>query len=655
MTLAIPTDAPGVTAVDDWDAFGQTLTASGTTTFAGVEVDPATVTAYREAPLSHIQAFYQLYLVAVLAGIAQEVEHDAVAYVRSRTRTYIHANAALPQDDPQVLDVVGRISTSAFAVRAATLAAATRLDDAVATAALGVALDKPTLDAAENAVYQAQVHAVDQVPAAATLLFEVGERPPRSASARWTGTGGTPASSRATTRRSTRRGRSATTRSPVAARSTRGPRTRRWARRRSRGDPRAARPGGGRATGRRPRARYGGRAAGMPRDRGSMTTHAPSRPQLDTTPLTGRIDRDDLRRFRREFTARFPVLVSPLFVLGRIALGILAVLAIPLGGVLLLTGGLGAIVAEDPETRGDALGMTVFAIPLFGAGVFFAWRLIRTRRRRSRIRSHYRLARFGRINGLSYTPGPVSDGHMGSAARGMSVTRVMRPRTARPVEFGNHELSRGSRASGITQYGGYAMIGLRRELPHIQVISNRTRLRRALTPTVDVARSQRLELEGDFDRHAALYCPDGYERDALYLFTPDVMAVLVDRVRGFDVEIRGDRLLLRSPADIVTLDPDRWHDVIDATAALMAKVDRWERWRDDRLRSLEGEERSVLTASDEALAVPEPGKARRRGRRRRGVAAAGRRLRMRPTLGLLLLIALAAVFLGLGFLITTLP
>ncbi len=50
-----------------------------------------------------------------------------------------------------------------------------------------------------------------------------------------------------------------------------------------------------------------------------MTTHAPSRPQLDTTPLTGRLDRDDLRRFRREFTARFPVLASPLFLLGRIA------------------------------------------------------------------------------------------------------------------------------------------------------------------------------------------------------------------------------------------------------------------------------------------------------------------------------------------------
>ena len=388
-----------------------------------------------------------------------------------------------------------------------------------------------------------------------------------------------------------------------------------------------------------------------------MTTHAPSRPQLDTTPLTGRIDRADLRRFRRRFTASFPILTSPLLLLGRIVLAILPVFAIPIGGVLLLAGGVGAIAIDDPESRGDSLGMAVFGIPMFGVGIFFAWRALRTRRRRSTIRNHYRLIRFGEANGLSYVPGPITDAHMGeAAARGMYVTRVMRPRTARPVEFGNHELSQGSQASGITKYGGYAMIGLRRELPHIQVISNRTRLRRAMTPTLDVARDQRLELEGDFDRHAALYCPEGYERDALYLFTPDVMAVLVDRVRGFDVEIRGDRLLLRSPADMVTLDPDRWRDVIDATAALMAKVDRWERWRDDRLLSLEGvEESSVLTASDEALAVPAPGKARRRTRRSRGVAAAGRRLRNRPTIGLLLLIALAAVFFGMGYLITTLP
>ncbi|WP_414172275.1 hypothetical protein [Clavibacter tessellarius] len=387
-----------------------------------------------------------------------------------------------------------------------------------------------------------------------------------------------------------------------------------------------------------------------------MTTHAPSRPQLDTTPLTGRIDRADLRRFRREFAARFPVLVSPLFALGRIAQGILAVVSIPLGGVLLLVGALGAIFTDDPETRGDALGMSVFALPMFGAGVFFAWRLVRTRRRRSRIRSHYRLARFGRVNGLSYVPGPISDAHMGEAAsRGMYMTRVMRPRTARPVEFGNHETQQ--RLEGR---GHHPVRRLRDDRAPTRATAHPGHLDPHAPPPrhdADPRRGPRPApgLEGDFDRHAALYCPEGYERDALYLFTPDVMAVLVDRVRGFDVEIRGDRLLLRSPADMVTLDPARWRDVIDATAALMAQVDRWERWRDDRLLSLEGEEASVLTASDEALAVPPPGKARRRARRSRGVAAAGRRLRNRPTVGLLLLIALAAAFFGAGFLITTLP
>ncbi|MBK0297325.1 acyl-CoA dehydrogenase, partial [Bacillus sp. S34] len=72
-TFAVPVDAPGVTSVDDWDGFGQRLSAAGTSVFEGVPVDPAVVSAYKDAPLSHIQAFYQLYLLAVLAGIGQAV------------------------------------------------------------------------------------------------------------------------------------------------------------------------------------------------------------------------------------------------------------------------------------------------------------------------------------------------------------------------------------------------------------------------------------------------------------------------------------------------------------------------------------------------------------------------------------------------------
>ncbi|SDH64398.1 acyl-CoA dehydrogenase family protein [Agrococcus jejuensis] len=174
VTFAVPTDAPGVEIRDDWDGFGQRATASGTTVFDGVPVDPDAFATYGAGPLTHIQAFYQLHLVAVLAGIAEAVVRDAGDFVRPRSRSYVHANTARPADDPQVLEVVGRLSTTAFAVRAAVLEAARALDVAAASAAPGAALDARLLEEAEIAVYQAQVLATDAVPDAATRLFEIG-------------------------------------------------------------------------------------------------------------------------------------------------------------------------------------------------------------------------------------------------------------------------------------------------------------------------------------------------------------------------------------------------------------------------------------------------------------------------------------------------
>lgn len=173
VTFAVPTDAPGVDVRDDWDGFGQRATASGTTVFDGVPVDASQFATYGAGPLTHIQAYYQLHLVAVLAGIAEAVVRDAADFVRPRARSYVHANTARPADDPQVLEVVGRLSTTAFAVRAAVLEAARALDVA-ADAPPGEALDARLLEEAEIAVYQAQVLATDAVPDAATRLFEVG-------------------------------------------------------------------------------------------------------------------------------------------------------------------------------------------------------------------------------------------------------------------------------------------------------------------------------------------------------------------------------------------------------------------------------------------------------------------------------------------------
>src|SRR5690606_23027033 len=96
-------------------------------------------------------------------------------------------------------------------------------------------------------------------------------------------------------------------------------------------------------------------------------------------------------------------------------------------------------------------------------------------------------------------------------------------------------------------------------------------------------RDQRLSLEGDFDQYFQLYCPEGYERDALYLFTPDIMARFIDNAAQLDAEIVDDWLFLYSKRKLSTLDPATWAWLFSVVAALMTKFDQWARWRDERL------------------------------------------------------------------------
>ena len=96
-------------------------------------------------------------------------------------------------------------------------------------------------------------------------------------------------------------------------------------------------------------------------------------------------------------------------------------------------------------------------------------------------------------------------------------------------------------------------------------------------------RDQRLSLEGDFDTYFSLYCPEGYERDALYLFTPDIMARFIDNAAALDVEIVDDWLFLYAKTDLSTLNPAMWAWLFSCVAALLTKLDQWARWRDDRL------------------------------------------------------------------------
>lgn len=172
--VRVRADAPGITMTDDWDGFGQQLTASGTTVFRDVTVDPDELLFQQySSEASHAQALAQSVHLANLTGIAEAIVRDTVEYVRHRRRTYSHANTALPADDPQVQQIIGELSAVAYAARATFGTFVDQLEHVQALVAAGAATEDD-FTAIDIAAYQAQLAIAPQVLRAATQLFEVG-------------------------------------------------------------------------------------------------------------------------------------------------------------------------------------------------------------------------------------------------------------------------------------------------------------------------------------------------------------------------------------------------------------------------------------------------------------------------------------------------
>lgn len=129
LVAAVPTGAPGVAIVDDWDGFGQALTASGTIRFDDVVLPPDLIKP-DPARFPYAMAFFQLVHLATLAGIGRAAAEDVGRLVAERTRVYSHGNAGRNAEDPQILAVVGRVRGNAYAAGAVALKAAEALQRA---------------------------------------------------------------------------------------------------------------------------------------------------------------------------------------------------------------------------------------------------------------------------------------------------------------------------------------------------------------------------------------------------------------------------------------------------------------------------------------------------------------------------------------------
>lgn len=185
-------------------------------------------------------------------------------------------------------------------------------------------------------------------------------------------------------------------------------------------------------------------------------------------------------------------------------------------------------------------------------------------------RRRYRLHRFAADNGLSYTPNVENLARSGviftagTSRRGLDILSAG-PRS--DFEIGNYQYAGDWRSERALRRFGYFRIRLPGALPHMVLEARRNRrwFGRSNLPW-RFPSAQSLSLEGDFDRSFRLRVPQGNEQDALYIFTPDLMVLLMDRAADYDVEIVDDWMYVYSPKPFRMLDPktyERLFAVID--------------------------------------------------------------------------------------------
>src|ERR1700754_3371765 len=176
-TVVVPADPDGVQLIDDWNGFGQRRTGTGTTVFTNVAVSEDEVlsdTPYDADPVPTVQyASLQLYIHAVVAGILAAVVDDGVALLRSRVRSFSHALAERPTDDPLYQKQLGELAATAYIARAAVLDAAEAIAAATASETDGTP-DARLAEEAQLKVAKVKVHLDDVAPEAATRLLELG-------------------------------------------------------------------------------------------------------------------------------------------------------------------------------------------------------------------------------------------------------------------------------------------------------------------------------------------------------------------------------------------------------------------------------------------------------------------------------------------------
>jgi SfnB family sulfur acquisition oxidoreductase len=163
-------DAVGLDVVNDWSAFGQRTTASGTVKLNAVRVPKHRVVPAHQAferptaagPIS------QIIQAAIDAGIARGTLADTIEFVRTKARPWLDSGQDRASDDHFTIAAVGELEIKLHAAEAVLEWAAQLTDAAIANAT------EDTVAEAAIAVAEAKVLTTEVAILAANKLFELG-------------------------------------------------------------------------------------------------------------------------------------------------------------------------------------------------------------------------------------------------------------------------------------------------------------------------------------------------------------------------------------------------------------------------------------------------------------------------------------------------
>ncbi|MFG1420535.1 acyl-CoA dehydrogenase family protein [Roseixanthobacter liquoris] len=172
--LVVPGDRAGVSHGNDWDAFGQRLSESGTVTFEAVAVAPDEILGNPAAAppprTSLVVPFHQLLIVNIYLGTAEGALAEANRYIREVSRPWQASGVEKASLDPYILEHYGTLDVELRASLALADVAALQF---AAAADRGNALTPAERNAAAATIYAAKVHASRTALEVTSRIFEL--------------------------------------------------------------------------------------------------------------------------------------------------------------------------------------------------------------------------------------------------------------------------------------------------------------------------------------------------------------------------------------------------------------------------------------------------------------------------------------------------